>query len=68
VQRILSLEVISLPKDKEIKSTDNAYDFGAGIYDSRLGRWLSCDPHQIEYPFCNPYLQFGGEEYVHSAS
>lgn len=32
-----------------------AYDFGARIYDSRLGRWLSTDPLQAKYPSLSPY-------------
>lgn len=32
-----------------------AYDFGARIYDARLGRWLSTDPLGAEYPGLSPY-------------
>jgi RHS repeat-associated protein len=31
-------------KDDEIKGAGNAVDFGARIYDGRLGRWLNVDP------------------------
>ncbi len=34
---------------------NNNYDFGARIYDSRLGRWLSLDPLAKEYPSHSPY-------------
>ncbi len=33
----------------------NAFDFGARIYDSRLGRWMSLDPLQANYPGFSPY-------------
>jgi RHS repeat-associated protein len=41
--------------DKDIKGDGNSYDFGARIYDPRLGRWLSVDPLQEKYPFSSPY-------------
>ncbi|MCB0510075.1 MAG: hypothetical protein KDC82_04870, partial [Bacteroidetes bacterium] len=34
-------------------------DFGARIYDSRLGRWFARDPLEDNYPFASPY-QFAG--------
>jgi RHS repeat-associated protein len=37
-------------KDNELKGDGNSLDFGARIYDSRLGRWASLDPLQNEYP------------------
>lgn len=42
-------------KDGDTYSEGNAYDFGARIYDSRLGRWMSMDPLQKKYPFNSPY-------------
>ena len=41
--------------DNEVKGTGNSVDFGARIYDSRLGRWLSLDPLQAKYPGLSPY-------------
>jgi RHS repeat-associated protein len=42
-------------KDDEVKGDGNSLDFGARIYDSRLGRWLSLDPLQAKYPMFSPY-------------
>ncbi|MDP2176230.1 MAG: RHS repeat-associated core domain-containing protein [Bacteroidota bacterium] len=42
-------------KDNETYGEGNAYDFGARIYDSRLGRWLSLDPLMEKYPSFSPY-------------
>jgi len=44
--------------DNEVKGSGNSYDFGARIYDSRLGRWLSLDPHAINYPNVSPHAAF----------
>lgn len=44
-----------MEKDDETYGEGNAYDFGARIYDSRLGRWLSVDPLQEDYPYASPY-------------
>ncbi|OYU93401.1 MAG: hypothetical protein CFE21_20720 [Bacteroidetes bacterium B1(2017)] len=41
--------------DNEINGTGNNYDFGARIYDARLGRWLSADPAEGIYPSLSPY-------------
>ena len=43
-------------KDNEINVDGGNYDFGARIYDSRLGRFLSLDPKMQIYPFLSPYL------------
>lgn len=38
-----------------MKGSGNSYDFGARIYDPRLGRWLSIDPLAIEIPSVSTY-------------
>lgn len=40
-----------------------AYDFGARMYDARVGRFLSVDPDWKQYPQWSPYL-FAGENPV----
>jgi len=47
-----------MEKDNEVKGVGNSYDFGARIYDPRLGRWLSVDPSQVKYPHLSPYNAF----------
>jgi RHS repeat-associated protein len=42
-------------KDDELKGAGNSLDFGARIYDSRLGRWLSVDPLFANYSDLSPY-------------
>ena len=44
-----------MEKDNEVKGIGNSMDFGARIYDSRLGKWLSTDPLQKKYPSLSPY-------------
>lgn len=43
-------------KDDDIKNiVGSSYDFGARIYDPRLGRWLNPDPLAKGYPELSPY-------------
>ncbi len=44
-----------MEKDDEVKGNGNSLDFGARIYDPRIGRWLSTDPLQAKYPSLSPY-------------
>jgi RHS repeat-associated protein len=41
--------------DNEVKGNGNSIDFGARMYDSRLGRWLSVDPLAHQFPHQSPY-------------
>lgn len=43
-------------KDDDVKGGGNSLDFGARIYDPRLGRWLTCDPLFAKYPFASAYI------------
>lgn len=45
-----------MEKVDEINGSGNALDFGARIYDARLGRWMSVDPLSIKYPDLSPYI------------
>jgi len=45
--------------DDEINVDGGSYDFGARIYDGRLGRWLSLDPIFAKYPWFSPYVYVG---------
>ncbi len=45
-----------MEKDDEVKGSGNSYDFGARIYDSRLGRWMSLDPYEKGYHSVAPYI------------
>ncbi|MBL7837620.1 MAG: hypothetical protein JNM67_08895, partial [Bacteroidetes bacterium] len=42
-------------KEKDFETSSDNYDFGARIYDGRLGRWLSLDPLMKKYPGISPY-------------
>jgi RHS repeat-associated protein len=44
--------------DDEVAGEGNSYDFGAKIYDSRLGRWMSVDPMASLQPSLSTYKAF----------
>ena len=43
-------------KEKDDENFEGSYDFGARIYNSQIGRFLSTDPKEKEYPFMSPYV------------
>jgi RHS repeat-associated protein len=44
-----------MEKDDEMKGSGKSYDFGARIYDPRLGRWLAVDNYREGYPNLSTY-------------
>ncbi len=44
-----------MEKDDEVKGGGNSYDFGARMYDTRVGRWKTIDPLSKKYPCMTPY-------------
>lgn len=47
--------------DNEVKGEGNSVDFGARVYDSRIGRFLSVDRLSVKLPFCSPYIFAGNK-------
>lgn len=43
-------------QDDETYGNGNEYDFGARIYNARLGRWLTLDPLMSKYAGASPYM------------
>jgi len=41
--------------DKEIKGERNNYDYGARMYDPRIGKWFSVDVYSSKYTSQSPY-------------
>lgn len=44
-----------MERDGEFNNTPNMYDFGARMYSSRLGKFLSLDPLAKKFPAYTPY-------------
>ncbi|SHL81608.1 RHS repeat-associated core domain-containing protein [Chitinophaga jiangningensis] len=50
--------------DNEVKGEGNSLDFGARLYDPRIGKWLSTDLAFKEYPSLSPYTGFGNNPII----
>jgi RHS repeat-associated protein len=44
-----------MERDDELKGQGASYDFGARMFDPRIGRWLSKDPRESEFTDLTPY-------------
>jgi len=42
-------------KERDNSTGAHNYDFGARIYEGRLGKWLAIDPKSAKYPFTSPF-------------
>ena len=47
-------------KEKQAELISDEYDFGARLYEARLGKWISLDPLQAKHAEESPYLYTGG--------
>gem|GEM_PF-6391891 len=47
-----------MAKIDEVYGDASTYDFGARIYDPRIGRWLAMDPLANQFPWQSPYVGF----------
>jgi RHS repeat-associated protein len=45
-----------MEKDDELKGIGNSYDFGARMFDPRVGRWFAPDPLEKDFPFISTYV------------
>ena len=54
-----------MEKDNETYGSGNALDFGARIYDSRLGRWMSVDAMTSSKSGKSPYIGIGNAPIIY---
>jgi RHS repeat-associated protein len=50
---------VGMEKDDELYGDGNSYDFGARMYNPRIGRWMSVDPLAAKYSGLSPF-QYAG--------
>ena len=50
--------------DNEVKGNGNSIDFGARMYDPRIGRFLSTDAYKVAFPSESPYMFAGNSPVV----
>jgi RHS repeat-associated protein len=46
----------AMEREDDLYAPGSAYDFGARMYDGRLGRWWSVDKATTKYPSVSPYV------------
>jgi RHS repeat-associated protein len=51
-------------KEKETDINEGDYDFGARLYDGRIGRWFSPDPLAYQLSSTSPYCSFNNNPIV----
>ena len=51
-------------KEEDGETAADAYDFGARIYDARLGRWLAVDPLFEKFTENSPYSSMGNNSII----
>lgn len=56
LQKLYSFGFNGKEKINEVYGDGNAYDFGARVFDPRVGRFFLIDPRTFEYPYFSPYL------------
>ncbi len=55
-----------MERDDELKGMGNSYDFGARLYDSRLGRWLTIDKRSGHQPSESSYKAFHNSPLIYT--
>jgi RHS repeat-associated protein len=53
-----------MESDDEVSGEKNSYDFGARLYNPRIGRWFSRDALESRKPSYSPYQSFKGNPII----